>query len=366
MALLVGSIAVLWVLRASSTVWADDPVRVTLVAGAWLEGEGGLKATAPDSSALALALALALKNPFGVDFGPDGSMWIVELAGGRVHRLGSDGVARTVAGALGVAAYAGDGGPAESARFNGMHNVAVSKEGVVYVADTWNHRVRRIEADRITTLAGTGRAGYRGDGGPGREAEFNYVMCVTLSADERTLFIADLNNRRIRALDLSSGIVRLVAGNGEKGVPTDGAKAAEHPLVDPRACAPDAEGRVYILERTGHALRVVDSDGVIRTVAGTGKPGRQDGPGSSAQLNGPKHLALDPLQRVYIADEANNLIRRYDPRSGAVTTVLGDGTTRPAVRLKQPHGVCVERGALYVVDSGNDRILRIDGLVDTP
>jgi hypothetical protein len=280
------------------------------------------------------------------------------MEGGRVHRLDPSGRFETIAGD-GTAGYAGDGGPPRAAVFNNMHNVAVGDDGTIYLADSLNHVVRAIgpKGEIIETVAGTGQAGYAGDGGPPREASFHDVMCVTYDEPRCRLLLTDLNNRRIRAVELGRepAIVTTVAGNGEKGVPADGAKATEAPLVDPRAAAADAHGRLYVLERGGHALRVVEPDGTIRTVVGDGEAGLVDGPGREARLNGPKHLAIDEAGRVFIADDTNAAIRLYDPATGMVSTVLGRGH----VRLDHPHGVCVRGDWLYVVDSGHDRVLRM-------
>ena len=183
-------------------------------------------------------------------------------------------------------------------------------------------------------------------------------MCITLGMSNEQLYVADLRNRRIRMIDLTTKIIRTVAGNGEKGVPEDGAAAVDSPLVDPRAVAVDAKGNIYILERGGHALRVVNADGKIRTVVGkAGKRGSLDGPALEAQLNSPKHICIDSESCVVIADEANRLIRRYDPRIGTVSTILGG--ENDSIQLSKPHGVCFDRGRLYVVDTGNDRVLRV-------
>ena len=146
---------------------------------------------------------------------------------------------------------------------------------IIFVADTWNNRVRKIDARSglITNFAGTGRKGFSGDGGPAAQAEFGGIYCLALDETNQTLALADLDNRRIRQIDLKTGIVSTVAGNGKKGVPADGADARSAPLVDPRAVALDGRGNLYILERSGHALRVVDRSGKIRTLAGTGQPG---------------------------------------------------------------------------------------------
>lgn len=302
-----------------------------------------------------------LKSPFGVDFDSRGNMLIVELEGGRVHRLSPDGELKVIAGD-GSKSYQGDGGPAARATFNGMHNVAVTPGDDIYIADSWNHCIRRIDARTgiITTFAGTGAAGFGGDGRPAERATFDFLMCISLNATNDALYVADLKNLRIRAIDLKTKIVRTVAGNGEKGVPEDGGDAQKSPLLDPRAVAVDSRGVVYILERNGHALRAVTPDGRIQTVAGTGQKGFRDGEAAGAQFASPKHLCVDGDDNVYIADDLNGAVRKYDPRTKTVSTVLGRGRGTPAVELLHPHGVCSQRGKLYVVDMGNDRILCLE------
>jgi len=326
--------------------------KVSVVVGSLLPGEGEPNAAVEKSP---------LKMPFGIDFDSDGNMIIVELAGGRVHRLAANGELTQIAGD-GSEGYTGDGGTAAKATFKGMHNVAVTPNGDIYIADTWNNCIRKIDkaSGNISTIAGTGEAGFSGDGGPATKAKFDYVMCITLNAANDKLYVADLKNLRIRLVDLKNGIVTTIAGNGQQGVPLDGALAAESPLIDPRAVTVDSRGQVYVLERGGHALRVVSTDGKIRTVAGTGKSGFQDGAALESQLAAPKHLCVDNEENVYIADEGNHAIRKYDPRLQTITTVLGRGQGQPAVKLNRPHGVCIEKGKLYVVDSENNRILRID------
>ncbi len=182
-----------------------------------------------------------LNSPFGVDFDAAGNMYIVELEGVRVHKLDTAGNFMTIAGD-GSKGYTGDGGPAKNATFSGMHNLAVTPEGDIYIADSWNHCIRKIDGKTgiITTFAGTGKAGFNGDGGPASNATFNHVMCISLNPTNDKIYLADLRNRRIRVIDLKTYIVNTVAGNGEKGVPTDGVPATENPLVDPRAVTVDS------------------------------------------------------------------------------------------------------------------------------
>ncbi|MFT4690210.1 MAG: hypothetical protein ACKVHO_23795 [Verrucomicrobiia bacterium] len=302
-----------------------------------------------------------LSSPFGIDFDQQGNMYIVELAGGRVHKLDTAGSLTTIAGD-GSKGYSGDNGPAKDATFNGMHNVAVTPSGDLYISDSWNHCIRKIDGATgiITTIAGTGKPGFSGDGGPATRATFNYLMCVSLNATHDKLYVADLKNRRIRMIDIKTGNVGTVAGNGKKGVPADGSWATDSPLVDPRAVAVDSKNNIYILERGGHALRVVSPDGKIRTVAGTGKSGRTDGEALQAELNSPKHLALDHNDNVIIADDQNASIRLYDPSAATLTSILGKGVAQPKRGLSRPHGVCVhEDRSIYIVDSGHHRILRL-------
>ncbi|PAW64931.1 MAG: hypothetical protein B9S34_11820, partial [Opitutia bacterium Tous-C1TDCM] len=187
--------------------------------------------------------------------------------------------------------------------------------------------------------------------------------------DGRELLIADL--RQVHAVETATGKVRVLAGNGQKGVPADGAVATEAPLADPRAAAMDRQGNLYILERNGHALRVVGRDGRIRTVVNVAGKKGADGDGGDAKLatlNGPKHLCIDRDDTVIIADAENHLIRRYVPATGKIERVAGTGKKGAAgvggsplaCELNRPHGVDVARdGTLYITDSYNNRVLRI-------
>jgi len=317
------------------------------------------------------ALEAKLQGPFGVDFDKAGNLYFVEMTGHRVGRVDGKGILTIIAG-TGKKGNAGDNGPALQAEFDSMHSLAIGPAGNIFLADTWNNRVRKIDAKtgQITNFAGTGVKGFSGDGGPADKAQFGGVYCIALDPRGEQMYLADLDNRRIRAVDMKTGIVRTVAGNGEKGVPQDRAEATKAPLVDPRAVAADAKGNIYIIERGGHALRVVDANGRIRTVTGTGKQGATGDSGDArlATLNGPKHLCIDRDGSVLIADTENHVIRRYIPETGKIVRVAGTGTKGSAgvggppdqVQLNQPHGVFIgPQGEIYIADSSNNRILKI-------
>jgi DNA-binding beta-propeller fold protein YncE len=329
-----------------------------------------LAAAAPPARVV-LVTGQGLNEPFGVAFDAAGHTYIVEMAGNRVSVLDRAGKQSVLAG-TGEKGFGGDGGPAALARFNGPHHLLVGRDGALYVADTWNYAVRRIDLGTrvITTVAGTGVKGFAGDGGPAREAQFGGVFSIAFHAGR--LYVCDLDNRRIRAVDLATGIVTTVAGNGEKGVPKDGEDARAQPLFDPRAIAFDSKGNLYICERGGHALRVVDGAGRIRTVAGTGEPGLtgDGGPARAARLSGPKHIWVTPEDDVLITDTENHAIRRYVPRDGTMSRVAGTGVKGAgglggppeSCELNRPHGAQGHpaTGALYISDSDNHRVIRIE------
>ena len=325
------------------------------------------------------AVQAKLVEPFGVARAPNGDLFVVEHSAHRIRRIDAAGIIHAAAG-TGEKADGGDGGNGLQARFNGPHHIAVAPGGagpaVLYIADTWNQRIRTLnlagspQPDVVQTVVGNGTKGFAGDGGPANVATTGGIYCLAFDAKGRNLFFADLDNRRIRAVDLSTGVLRTVAGNGQKGVPVDGADATSQPLVDPRAVTVDGAGNVYIAERNGHALRVVDTAGKIRTVAGTGEKGfsGDGGPGLKAQMNGPKHLGTDRDDTILIVDTENHVIRRYDPRDGRITRAVGSGVKgaggiggpAEAVQMDRPHGVYLDgNGDLLLADSENHRVLRV-------
>ncbi|MBI5691315.1 MAG: hypothetical protein HZC55_14620 [Verrucomicrobia bacterium] len=357
--------------RAAAPRLSAPPGRASLVAlTLTLLLAGGLHAErlelvagGTESATGIAATRAALREPFGVDFDAAGNLYVIEMAAGnRLLKIDRGGRLTHVAGQP-TAGDSGDGGPALAAQFNGPHNLAVLPDGDILIGDTWNGRVRRFSAADGTVSS------LPGFSVPAAQARASGPYCITLDFTGRTLVVADL--RRVHAIDLATGRARVLAGNGQKGVPPDGARALDAPLADPRAAALDRQGNLYILERGGHALRHVDRDGRIRTVVNaSGRKGAEGdgGPALAATMNGPKHLCIDRDDSVIIADAENHLIRRYIPATGRMERVAGNGRKGTAglggppaqAELNRPHGVTVHRdGTLYITDSYNHRILRI-------
>ncbi|MEO6246864.1 MAG: hypothetical protein ABIQ12_15670, partial [Opitutaceae bacterium] len=309
------------------------------------------------------AISAKLREPFGTDFDAAGNLFIVEMASGnRLLRVDPQGRLTHIAGNP-TPGDSGDGGPALAAQFNGPHNLAILPGGDVLIGDTWNGRVRRVDPARgtVTTLPGfTVPAARARAAGP---------YCITLDFTGTQLVVADLT--RVHAIDVKTGATRILAGNGTTGRPADGTVATEASLSDPRAAALDRQGNLYILERNGHALRVVGRDGKIRTVVNaSGQKGAagDGGDALAATMNGPKHICIDYDDTVLIADAENHLIRRYVPATRKILRVAGTGQKGTAglggppeqCELNRPHGVTVHRdGTLYITDSYNNRVLRI-------
>jgi DNA-binding beta-propeller fold protein YncE len=303
-------------------------------------------------------VADGLNTPFGVAFDSEDNLYVVEYKGNRILRAAPGGQLEPYAG-TGEAGFGGDGGPAAEALFHEPHALA-TLPGKLYVADTHNHRIRVIDLATgvIDTLAGTGERAMSEENTAGKAAHFGGPFSV--DARDGKVYVADLFNRRVRSVDALTGVVRTVAGNGEKGVPEDGARAAAAPLVDPRAAAIDRRGNVYVLERQGNALLVVNPQGEIRTLIGPEHP--------EIHLGAPKHIAIDLDGDVIIADDTNHRILEYNPDGGGWSVLVGTGVegdafvadNPPATQLRRPHGVAVHpSGDIYISDSNNGRVLRL-------
>jgi sugar lactone lactonase YvrE len=319
------------------------------------------------------ALEATLNDPRTVAVGPGGDVFVADTLNNVVRKVDTSGIITTVAG-TGTAGEAGDGGPATSARLKWPHSLAVDGHGNLYIADSPNHRIRRVDANGvITTVAGTGRGGYGGDGGPATEARLSDPKGIALDGQGR-LYIADTGNSRVRRVD-ASGIISTVAGNGEVGGAGDGGSATAAQVSHPRSIAVDGSGVMFISEDAeGEVSRIrrVDSSGIITRYAGIGEAGYSGdgGRADEARLNRPRGIAADASGNLYIADSDNNRIRRVDT-AGVITTVAGsgdegsdgDGGPATAARLAVPRGLAVAPwGDVFVADTFGSRIRRIAGL----
>jgi len=281
----------------------------------------------------------------------------------------------------GTGGYSGDGGGATAAQLSAPFGTAVDSAGNFYIAEWLNHRVRKVDTSgSITTVAGIGVGGYGGDGGPATEAALNSPEGVAVDA-AGNIYIADSFNNRIRKVD-TSGVITTIAGNGSPQYTGEGV-ATQVSLNDPSGVAADKSGNLYIADNSSHRIRKLNlSRGIISTIAGTGIGGfsGDGGPASAAQVFNPTHLATDQAGNLYIADYNNHRIRKISAGTGIITTVAGsatrddhsgysgDGGPATSAQFNNPAGVAIDAaGNLYIADAQNKRVRKVDtsGIVST-
>lgn len=314
------------------------------------------------------ATAAQIHDPFGVIRGPDGALWFCEYNGHRIRRIASDGTISTIAGS-GRPGFSGDGGPAAAASFSYPHEIRFGPDGHLYVADSGNHVIRRIDMQTglITTVAGTARKrGYSGDGGPASAAQFSNPISIQF-APGGDLYVCDIGNHVIRRIDQATGVVTTLAGTGKPGPTPDGAPLAGTPFDNPRSLDVDRDGNLWLATREGNQVFKLDlRAGVIRHIAGTGVSGftGHGGPAKEATLSGPKGIALDAEGNVWLADTESHSVRMIDRQTGRIELIAGTGTKGDgpdgearACALNRPHGIFVDTdGAVYIGDSEANRV----------
>jgi NHL repeat len=318
-------------------------------------GDGG-----PASRAL-------LNEPFMCAFDAQGNLYVAEAMNHCVRRIDlHTGVITTVAG-NGAPGYSGDGGAATRASLNQPYALQIDTAGDIYIVDRLNAAVRKVTAATgiITTVAGTGTPGYSGDGGPGIRAQLREPNDCFLDG-RGGLLIADVQDQRIRRLDLATGVITTFAGTGEKARAGDGRAAAAASILGARAVCMDRRSNTYICEREGNGIRQVDAHGIMSTVAGTGERGYSGdgGPALAATWGAPKAIRCDHHNNLLVVDTENHAIRRIDAVTSIVTTIAGghrggdgDGGLATAAGLDRPHGCAIDaQGNLYIADSNNHRV----------
>ncbi|MSO91747.1 MAG: hypothetical protein EXR01_09370 [Acetobacteraceae bacterium] len=299
--------------------------RMATVAGTGVLGHGGDGGRAVDA---------ALNNPFDVAFDTAGNMFFTDTFNHTVRRVDvGTGVISTIAG-TGEAGYSGDGGKAVAAQMNQPYGITLDRAGNIYVADRLNACIRKITArgGTIETFAGNGRKGFAGDAGPATSASFVEPNGVALDCEKKWLFITDVADNRVRKVDLRTDIITTFAGTGEAAHTGDGGLASRAGIFGARAVAVAADGTVYVLERQGSSLRRIDAaTGVITTISGTGGHGYagDGGPAKDAVFDRPKEMCVDMEGNIFIVDTENQAIRRIDMRTGIVETVAGNGKLGP-------------------------------------
>jgi len=355
--LLSSTVFLLLALAASAADWT-----ITTFAGNGSQGFNG------DGGPATLA---EIDHPCGLTRGPDGALYFCEYGGQRIRKVTSDGRIHTVAG-IGAKGYGGDGGPAKRATFNQPHEIRFDRAGDIYVADMQNHAIRKVNMKTgiITTIAGTGDAGYDGDGGPAVQAQLNQPHSIQFGPDG-ALYISDMGNNAVRRVDMSTGLISTFAGTGKPGETPDGAPIEATPLNGPRALDFDKQGNLWLVtHESNQVLRFDAKNATIQIMAGSGQKGftGNGGPAREASLFGPKGLAIDVEGNIWLADTENHSIRVIMARTGTLelaagTGVKGDGPDGAPLRcrLSRPHGIFIDAdGSVFIGDSDSNcvRVLR--------
>lgn len=324
------------------------------------------------------ATAANINFPTGLAADSFGDVYFVDLFDNRVRRIDASGTINTVAG-NGIAGFSGDGGPATKASisFSDFAAVAVDGAGNLFIADSDNSRIRKVDSHGvITTIAGTGTSGFSGDGGPAVNAQLGGFCGIATDA-KGNIYISDCGNGRIRRID-PNGIISTFAGTG-LGDSSGNEGPAVSAAVSPDGISLDSEGNLYVAETDFDDVRKIDTQGIIHAFAGQanfiqGSFGGDDGPATAAQLNRPDDVALDSAGTAYIADSSNYRIRKVDT-ANIITTFAGkgaanfsgDGASPTTALLDSPMGIATgPTGTFFISDTSNSRIRQVSsGVINT-
>ena len=333
---------------------------IDTIAGSVYGGDGGQ------------ATATQLYFPYGVTLDGSGNLYIATTGNNRIRKVDTAGIITTVAG-NGERGYGGDGGAATAAQLSSPWDVTVDGSGNLYIVDTGNNRIRKVDADGIiTTVAGNGERDFGGDGGSATAAKLHWPRGVAVDGSGN-IYIADAGNHRVRKVDATTRNISTVAGSGDRGYGGDGgsATAAAVKLDSPWDVALDGSGNLYIADRNNYRIRRVDADGNIATFAGDGTSGccNDGGLATAAFLGRPQSLALDGSNNLYSISFNAHRIRKVTAATGIITTIAGgtnrgfngDGGLAATTLLFSPQGVAVDgSGNLYFADLNNQRVRRVD------
>ncbi|MGE9267570.1 MAG: hypothetical protein ACQKBY_05700 [Verrucomicrobiales bacterium] len=359
-----------WLL-ASATLASGEP-RIETIAGSGelgYAGDGGP------------ALKAKLEQPFGVVIGPKGDLYFCDTNNHVIRRVSKEnGQIETVVG-NGEKGYRGDGGDPLQASLNEPYEVRFLQNGDLYWVERVSHTVRCLDAKtgKVRTVAGNGKKGFSGDGGPGDKAQLNQPHSIQFDAEEKFLYICDILNHRLRRVELATGMIETWCGTGAAKSPADGAQVGpETPLKGPRAIDRAPDGDLWLALREGNAVYRIDMKAeTLHHVAGTGKGGftGNGGPAKEATLSGPKGVAVSPDgSLIYLADTESHTVRAIDLSKNPPSLELivgdgkrGDGPDAPdplKCRMARLHGICVdpENGDLYIGDSETHKVRVVRGL----
>lgn len=315
------------------------------------------------------AIAAELSNPVAVALDASGNIYIADRANKRIRKVNTSGIISTILG-NGIVGYSGDGGQATDAEINYPQGVAIDIFGNLYVADANNSRIRKVNTSGIvSTFTGNGTGAYSGDGGQATAAEIYYPQGIATDAFGN-IYIADSFNNRIRKID-TSGIITTIAGNGTGGYSGDGGQATAAEIRDPCGLTVDSSGGIYITDVQNNCIRIVNTSGIINTIAGNNVQGYwgDGGQATDAELDVPFGVAFDASGNVYVEDTDNNRMRIVS--SGIITTFAGngyagysgDGGPATDAEIHTPGGIELDvSGNIYFVDIVNNRIRKITSI----
>ena len=355
--------AILWLSVASDTAAAQAITRVAVINTVAGDGTAGyLGDSGPATTA-------ELNGPYGLAIDNSGNLYIADPANNRIRKVAlGTGIISTFAG-NGTAGYSGDNGPAASAELQLPVGVTLDGAGNLYIADQGNNVIRKVSTSgTITTIAGNNTEGYSGDSGLATSASLYAPSGVALDS-AANLYIADAGNNRVRKVTAATGVITTIAGTGTAGYSGDNGAAVSATLNKPSAVLEGSTGNLYVLDTGNNVVRLLNTTGTITTIAGNGTAGYSgdSGPATSATLHTPYGLNIDSSGNLYIADSANNVVRMVS-KAGIISTISGTGTAgysgdngaAISATLDNPQGVTIDsQGNVYISDQSNNRVREV-------